>query len=149
FGATLLAGLAALAGLCLLTRVSTALGLYVALGLLLPVVAWRGLRSGEGALQVVARMLPAAAILGFFIVIAGIVNYGRWGNPLAFTDPTHYLWWLAHDNERMLRYEHYGLFSIARLGYGLMYYFFPVWAVPTGDGSLYWGAYQHRVIDSV
>lgn len=148
FSVGLLSGLAALAGLCLLTRVSTALGLYVALGLLMLVLAWRAWRKGRRLAAVLRPMLPAAAILFLFMVLAGIVNYGRWGNPLLFTDPQHYLWWLAHDQERLARYQRYGLFSIARLGYGLMYYFLPVFAMPA-DGGLIWGAYQHRVIDSV
>ena len=150
FTARLLAALAAIAGLCLLTRVSTALGLYVALGLLMLQLSWRALRAaGRSPVAVLVPLLPAAAILCFFMAIAGIINYGRWGNPFAFTDPQNYLWWIAHDSERLVRYERYGLFSIARLGYGLVYYFLPVWAIPTADGSLFLSALQHRTVDSV
>jgi hypothetical protein len=149
FTAKRLAGLAAIAGACLLTRVSTALGLYLALGLLMLVLAWRGWRSGRNLTAIVAPLLPAGAILCLFIALAGIINYGRWGNPLLFTDPQHYLWWLAHDQERLARYQRYGLFSLARLGFGLSYYFLPVWAIPTADGSLLMAAYQHATVDSV
>ena len=148
FTARLLAALAAVAGLCLLTRVSTALGLFVALGLLMVVLAWRAWRRERRISAALLPLLPAGAILAAAILVTGIVNYGRWGNPLLFTDPQHYLWWLAHDAERMARYERYGLFSLARLGYGLVYYFVPVWAVPHADGTLWLSAYQHSVIDS-
>jgi hypothetical protein len=47
FNPRILAALATVAGLCLLTRVSTALGLYLALGLLWLQLAWTAVRAGD------------------------------------------------------------------------------------------------------
>lgn len=150
FTGRILAGLAAIAGLCLLTRVSTALGLYLALGFLMVQLAWRELRAGGLSLGLVlVRFLPAAAILFAGIALTGFINEERWGNPLSFTDPYGYLWWLEHGPDRLARYETYGLFSFSRLGFGLIYYFLPVWAIPSADSSVLWSEFQNRVLDSV
>ncbi len=150
FTAGILAALAVVAGLCLLTRVSTALGLYLAFGLLMVSLAWRALRTagpGRFPLAMLARLIPAAAILGVFVAIAGLVNYQRWGDPLAFAaDMPAYL--LASP-DRLARDAQYGQFNIIRVGYALAYYFVPVWAMPTADGNLSWSAFQQRTIDSV
>jgi len=144
FSLSLLAGLATVAGLCLLTRVSTALGLYIALGLLIAHRLWREYRdAGAFRIAMLRPYVAAAAILGVFIVFAGIVNYGRWGNPLAFTGNGT---WLSWDRSRINRY---GVFNIIRLGYALAYYFVPVWVIHTADGSLLWEAFRQRTIDSV
>src|SRR5205085_272671 len=60
FTAGLLAWLAAAAGLCLITRVSTALGLYLALGLLMLQLLWQEWRARR-ALRVLGTVIPAAA----------------------------------------------------------------------------------------
>jgi hypothetical protein len=150
FTAGILAALAAVAGLCLVTRVSTALGLYLALGLLILQLAWRALRAtgpGRFRLAVLAPFIPAAAILGVFVATAGLVNYERWGNPLAFAaDMQSYS--LASP-DRLARDAQYGQFNIVRLGYALAYYFVPVWAMRTADDNLLWSAFQQRTIDSV
>jgi hypothetical protein len=146
FTAWRLAGLAAVAGFCLLTRVSTALGLYVALGLLMLQLLWQEWRIGQ-PLRWLGPATPAGAILLAFVAIAGFVNYQRWGNPFAFTgDMDSYL--LARPEWSALL-ARYGSFNIVRLGYGLAYYFVPVWAIRTADGSLLWSAFQHRTICSV
>jgi hypothetical protein len=152
FGSGTLAALAAIAGLCLLTRVSTALGLYTALGLLWLPLAWR-MRRAVGPdrlpMAILVRFLPAAAILCSFAAITGFINYERFGSPFAFSDPQHYLWAIIHGPDRLLRDEEYGIFNITRLGYGLVYYFVPVWIMRASDGGLLWSAFQHRIIDSV
>jgi hypothetical protein len=150
FTARLLAALAAVAGVCLLTRVSTALGLYVALGLLMAQLAWRALRGGGPGpvpASILVPFLPAAAILCAFAAVAALVNYGRWGNPLAFTGDVHS--YLMESPDRLAHAAQYGQFNIVRLGYALAYYFVPLWAMRTADGSLLWSAFQHRTIDSV
>jgi hypothetical protein len=150
FSARLLAGLAAVAGLCLLTRVSTALGLYLALGLLMLQQARGAFRAaGPDRFRMAAllRFVPAAVILCGFVAIAAIVNDGRWGNPLAFAaDMQSYL--LATP-DRVARDAQYGQFNIVRLGYALAYYFVPVWVASNADGTLLWSALEHRAIDSV
>lgn len=81
FTSMVLAGLALTAGLCLLTRVSTALGLCFALGLLLLVLlvhAWRNSGDGHRFTRIMAPFLPTVLVLGVFVVAAAAVNYGRW-----------------------------------------------------------------------
>ncbi len=152
FGTGRLAALATVAGLCLLTRVSTALGLYVALGLLWLPLASRmaaAIDPGRRSMALLARFGPPAAILCGFAMIAGFINYQRWGNAFAFSDPQHYLWAMIHGRDRLLRDQEYGIFNIVRLGYGLAYYFIPVWVLQTAGGDLLWSQFQQRVIDSV
>src|SRR6266568_7774833 len=146
FTAGLLAWLAAVAGLCLITRVSTALGLYVALGLLMLQLVWQEWRAGR-PLRLLGPMIPAGAILLAFVAIAGFVNYQRWGNPLAFTGDLDSYLMISPAWSALL--DRYGIFNIVRIGYGFVYYFVPVWAISTADGSLLWSAFQHRTIYSV
>lgn len=148
FTAGLVAALAAVAGLCLLIRVSTALGLYAALGLLMLQRLWQEFRTagpGRWRIAMLAPFLPAGAILCAFIAIAAIVNYGRWGNPLAFTGGEN----LMGTPEKIARLTAYGPFNIVRLGYALAYYFVPVWAIPTAGGNLLWETFRQRTIDGV
>jgi hypothetical protein len=150
FTAGRLATLAAIAGLCLLTRASTGLGLYLAFGLLCLALVWRGLATERGGrVKMLARLAAPALIAAAFVVVAGIVNYGRWGSPLLFTDPQTHLWAMLHAPDRLRRGQEYGAFNIVRLGYALAYYFVPVWVLRDSDGELLWSAFQHRTIDSV
>jgi hypothetical protein len=152
FGGGTLIALAAIAGLCLLTRVSTALGLYAACFLLSLTLTWRMWRAaapGSFPMALLARFLPAALTLCGFAAITGFINYERFGNPFAFTDPQNYLWAMMHGRDRLIRDQEYGIFNIVRLGYGLVYYFFPVWVMRGADGALLWSAFQHRTIDSI
>jgi hypothetical protein len=152
FTAGALAWLALTAGLCLQTRVSTALGLYIVTALLLlhagyakcRTVGVRRLRFGDFA----PLLLPILILLAF-IATAGLVNAARWGNPLVFEDPRLHIRTLAVEPERLVRYLTYGNFSLVRLGYGLMYYFFPVWVLHDSAGHLLWDAWQRRVIDTI
>jgi hypothetical protein len=148
----ILIALATIAGLCLLTRVSTALGLYIAVGLLWLPRAWHRARAAEPIrtrLAALAVFATPIAIACGFAAVAGFINYQRWGNPLLFGDPHHYLWAMLHAPDRLPRVEKYGDFNFIRLGYGLIYYFCPVWALRGGDGNLLWSAFQQRTIDTV
>jgi hypothetical protein len=152
FSTAILNNLALIAGLCLLTRVSTALGLYIALGLLWLHLVWCLLRDTASFRSAVSAIVPFAApiaILLIFAAIAGCINFGRWGDPFSFTDSDHYLWAIIHAPERLRRVQEYGQFNLIRLGYNLIYYFFPIWILRTADGSLLWSSFQQRVIDSV
>jgi len=42
----------------------------------------------------------------------------------------------------------YGEFNLARLGYGLVYYFFPLWFLHDASGQLLWSNFVRRAIDS-
>ncbi|HEY1797164.1 MAG TPA: hypothetical protein VGG57_13720 [Stellaceae bacterium] len=135
FSPRLMSAMAAVAGMCLLTRVSTALGLYLALGFLWLVVVWRDRRWRQVA--------PIAILLGF-AAMAGAINLARWGNPLVFADLSRALIG-ARFPDRLARLHRYGEFNLARLPFGLSYYLFPIWALP----ELIWTGFRDRMFDSV
>jgi hypothetical protein len=153
FSTPILMTLALAAGLCLLTRVSTALGLYLAFGFLWLQLAWSRLAASAGSrsrLAAVAPLFVPMLVTLAFAAVTGFINFERWGNPLLFTDPHAYLWPVLHNApERFAVLEQYGEFNFVRLGYGLIYYFFPVWVLRGADGGLWWSAFQQRTIDSV
>ncbi len=138
FDARTLAGMAVCAGLALLDRVSFGIGLYAALGLLL-LTQWRHPR----------RAVPAVLLLTGFMVATGVVNAGRWGNPLTFADFTTYA--LDQDvyPERLGRLSAYGTFNLRRLGIGLSYYVLPIWTWVRADGSLLFAEAQIAMIDAM
>lgn len=142
-------GMAAISGLALLTRVSTGLGLYVTTGLILLVELSRDtwfagnevkhIRAVTGwASAFIARCftfkyMTTVALLLLFAGITGVINYYRWGNPLTFAD-FHTLPPWAGTFIHIL--EKYGEFNILRLPFGIVYYFFPIWIIPTENGTL-------------
>jgi hypothetical protein len=135
-----MAAMALAAGLCLLARVSTALGLYLAFAGL-----WLVLVRRDRAL--VRAYAPAMAITVLFAAIAGAINIARWGDPLVFMDLNRALI-LTHFPERLARVQEYGQFNPARLLFGLGYYFAPFWVLRDGSGQLLWQAFQHRMLDA-
>ena len=138
FNRQTLTWMAVCAGLGLLDRVSFGIGLYGALGLLL-LTQWRA----------PGRAVPAVLLLIGFMVATGIVNNGRWGNPLTFADFTTYS--LDQDvyPERLGRLSAYGTFNVRRLGVGLSYYFLPIWTWVQPDGSLLFAETQIAMIDAM
>jgi hypothetical protein len=140
FTPRLMAAMALAAGLCLLARVSTALGLYIAFAGLWLVLVWRD-RSRWRAYA------PALAIMLFFAVVTGAINLARWGDPLIFMDLNRALI-LARFPERLVRVQNYGQFNLIRLPFGLGYYFAPFWVLRDGSGQLLWLAFQHRILDA-
>jgi hypothetical protein len=137
FSPRLLGGMAAVAGLCLLTRVSNALGLYAAFGLIWLCAAWRVRRSAEELKWLAA---PAAIAAGF-IAWATLINLARWGNPLVFADFANAL---INDQypDRLARLQHFGQFRLARLPYALGYYFAPVWVLRDAAGNFLWPGFE-------
>ena len=121
--------MALLAGLALNTRVTCGINLYGALGLLVGALAFRSQPSSARL-----RLIAPLAVLGLFAVLTGVVNYGRWGNPFTFAN--YYIYALnlepAHA-DNLARMDKYGLFSLERIPYGLIYYFFPIWALPSAQ----------------
>jgi hypothetical protein len=155
FSVGLIAVMASLAGLSLLTRVSTALGLYVATGLLIVVLAWPSAGSLRDRIPRFFRELTSRrtvvglAILLSFVVLAGVVNYQRWGNPLEFYyDPRTYIGYMAAP-WRLARLEAYGVFNMERLWYGILYYFFPIWTISRPDGQFLFAEFETRMVDAV
>ncbi len=155
FSTGLIAVMAALAGLGLLTRVSIALGLYVAVGALVLVLAWPSVGPFRDWLPrfvhdlASKRTIVALTILLGFVTLSGIVNYGRWGNPLEFSgDPSAYIHLMALP-ERIARLKAHGVFNIERLWYGILYYFFPIWTIIRPDGQFLFSEFETRILDTV
>ncbi len=144
----LLAALALVAGVCLLTRVSTALGLYLGFGFLWLRLAWCEYRAGSLRRNLVGMALPLA-ILGGFAAIVGYVNYQRWGDPLVFVDLSRQLIALTQYPDRLARVRDYGEFNPIRLLFGLGYYFLPIWVLRDAAGELLWAQFQQRTLDIV
>lgn len=111
FDVRILAGMAVFAGLALLDRVSFGVGLYAALGGVL-LLRWR-------------LALWPVLVLVLFVAATGIVNEGRWGNPLTFADFTKYALNQDQTPERLDHLAAYGAFNWRRIGLGLCYYFLP------------------------
>jgi hypothetical protein len=146
-GPELLVRMAILAGTCLLTRVSTATGLYAATGLLLARLYWsRFTGRGDWAWP---TLLRPALYLAFFAALCAFINYQRWGNPLTFADLHLNIIYQTEYAERFVVLDRYGEFNPIRLGYGLMYYFFPLWVLRGADGTLLFDGFQRHIIDSV
>jgi hypothetical protein len=61
-------------------------------------------------------------ILGSFAVAAGIVNFGRWGNPLQFGGDADQYHWMQGHPEMIAVLRNYGLFDFGRLWIGALYY---------------------------
>lgn len=153
FSSAGLCGMAAVAGLALLCRVSTGVGLYAATGLLLLSMWLRGQPgsppgdSGAGE----ARPEPATwrqvlwpvLLLGVSAALAGFVNYRRWGNPLLFADYHNYALNGTYA-ERYARMQADGFFNLHRVPFGLLYYFLPIWVLRGQDGHLLFEAQQAR-----
>jgi hypothetical protein len=145
------------AGLALLTRVSTGIGLILTFGLLLLILV---VQSGIGAPDrrpVIQRwkqalldrsILVPLAILAVCIAAAGAVNYFRWGSPMTFGD---FRFYLENKNfpDRIARESMYGLFNFQRIPFGVLYYFFPVWALKTSGGGLLFEQAQLRWFDLI
>ncbi len=111
---TLLAGCASLA---LLTRVSTGMAMYCALGLLALLLC-----HGASLRDCFRRWAPAAIVLASAIIISGAVNQARWDSPWQFADLATNRYYGA-DPARLLRIETLGAFNIARIPQALTYYF--------------------------
>ncbi len=153
-----LSWMALVAGLALLTRVSTGLGLYLALCLLLLVVVWQEVRDGvkEGQSNGSAlrrailsrRTLVPVAILALLVIATGTVNYFRWGNPATFVNYKLHLM-NGYYPDRPVRAQLYGFFNVRRIPFGLIYYFLPIWAFHNGSGHLFFESFQARMFDAV
>lgn len=140
FSIGILSAMAAAAGFAIDTRISTGMGLTVAFGAIIPLV-WQESKLSRKRLPI------PLAVLGLLIMVAGIVNFGRWGNPLTFADFNGYI--PNHESpDRLTRMHAYGLFNVERLPLGIVYYFLPFWMLSGADGQLLLAAYRFRLIDA-
>jgi hypothetical protein len=158
--------LALLAGICMLTRISTAIGLCTALALLMAFNMYVDAKGSDPhsvprrrarAIPLFWRwteavgqwrfVLPGLIVL-CFLGIAGFINYKRFGDPLTFSDIRLQIL-MPEVNDRVQQIAEYGNFNIKRIGFGLMYYFFPLWFVRGSDGNLLFSSFQARAIDLI
>jgi hypothetical protein len=163
FSTPLILCMSFLAGLELLNRVSTGLGLCVSTALLLMIVAWQSrapiesTRSpGAGWLKgtgsefakslIEPRLIGAAAILLASGLICCGVNYGRWGNPFVIMPN---LLRVDYDPARVARLNEYGYFNIRRLWFGVLYYLLPIWTIIKANGQFLFQPFQTRLIDEL
>ncbi len=142
-----LALMALLSGVCLLTRVSTSIGLYAGCGgimLASLIAAWREGNRPALLAAVRASVIPSL-ILVAFAVICGVVNYERWGSPLTFQDYKYYNSMLP-DDPALTVVANYGYFNLRRLWFGLSYFFLPIWTIIGSDGHFLFRATQDRIL---
>ncbi len=143
------AGMAVLAGLALMCRVSFGVGLYAALGLVMGARLWLAIRGGEPWARTVRQMTPAVIVAGVLAILTLTVNYARWGDPFSFvplelnTGPN-----LAYA-ERLPRLARYGEFNLLRVPFALQYYFAPIWQLTRHNGELLFQAFQLRLFEDV
>src|SRR5262249_2809360 len=140
FSVRSLCGLAAIAGVPLLSRATIGVGLCVAAALLLLANQMRAAAIAGGpiwkravefvrALALARSFVLPAMVLALFALMTGFMNYERWGNPLVFADYHRYLYYIHKYPDRLVRLEQYGLLDPARIPFGLIYYFFPIWVL--------------------
>ncbi len=145
FTRTTLTVMALACAAALLTRVSVAVGLFAAFGMLALLHLWRSRRDLASYMR---NHATAAAILLLAIVATALINQARWGSPFTFADYSLYNFNAAYP-DRLDRTVRYGLFNIERLPFGLVYYFLPFWAVTGADGQLLLSGMRDRLIDAV
>jgi hypothetical protein len=137
FRTTDLALLAALAGLAINTRAPIGVALYLGTVLLIAWSAWsrhapermewRWSASGSVLVRAVSalardpRISLPVFVLGLLAVAAGIVNFGRWGNPFAFNGANYTYWIQLHPNV-IVAVRDYGVFNLDRVGIAVLYY---------------------------
>jgi hypothetical protein len=132
--------MSAAAGAALLTRVSVAVGLFGAIGLLMLVLLVRDRRA-------IRSLVLPVGILAVAVGLTALVNQMRWGNPLTFADYSIYNYNLQY-HDRLYRTATYGLFNLGRVPFGLVYYFMPFWVMESADGHLWLEALRNRLIDA-
>jgi hypothetical protein len=132
-----LASLAAFAGLAINTRAPIGVALYFGTVLLIAWTAWsrhapertqwRWPASGRVLVRAVLglardpRISLPVLVLGLLAVAAGIVNFGRWGNPFAFSG-ANYTYWIQHHPNVIVAVRDYGVFNLDRIGIAVLYY---------------------------
>jgi len=146
------------AGLTLLTRVTTGIGLILATCLLLLVLAVQAARAtADGHRPALLRFGQALAgqryliptgILAVLIAATGTVNYFRWGNPVTFANYYIYICrYCVGDWVPVM--QRYGLFNLERIPFSMMYFFIPVWVLRGSDGHFFLESTQQRLFHTV
>ena len=145
-----LATMALLAGLCLLTRVSTSIGVYAACGGIMLTELIAAIRLRDGGLparlvRVVSHsILTPSLILIAFAAICGYINFERWGSPVTFQDYRYYNS-TPPDDPVFVVLNNYGYFNFRRIPFALSYFFFPIWTIIRPDGHFLFRELQDRL----
>jgi hypothetical protein len=149
FDLSTLSAMAVCTGLALLTRVSTAIGLLLAMALLVMVlIAQSGAAGAKGGISASRqlrhvltqiRVLVPLGILAVLIAATAAVNYFRWGNPTTFANFGLAVYKPPHPVEIQG-----GTFAMSRVPFGLSYYLLPVWVLHGRDGQLVFGQTHAR-----
>lgn len=118
-GAELVA-LALLAGLALNTRPTAGIDLLIGFGI---AAAWYGVLRlrGSGAAPGWGALSAAALVVAAGLVVAGLVNYGRWHNALVFADFAR-LDIIQRYPQRLAQLAANGAFNLGRMPISLLYY---------------------------
>ena len=151
-------------GLSVNTRIPMGVGLLLATAFL--VVAEYGLavrqqlraKSAKDRRHSVAawisalRQVATPSLLGGILVLAialgvcAVVNYERWGNPFTFVDLRYHLQ-NQFDPGRLALQQAHGVFNIARVWFGMIYYFFPIWIIPRSPDALLFYPWQKHWVE--
>ncbi len=128
--------LAALAGLCLNTRVTTGMTLCLGVSTIILRRAWDSLAKAEprNVLRALRPAMAPVAVLSGFVMLACLLNDCRWGNPLEFADLKRQVFQFHSHPERLIVLQKYGLFHPGRLLFGIQYYVLPIWGLFGRDG---------------
>ena len=114
-----LAALALLAGLALNTRPTAGIDLLTGFGI---AGAWYGLLRLRGAAGPGwVALIAAGTMMAAGLVVAGLVNYGRWHNALVFADFAR-LDIIQRYPERLAQLAANGAFNLGRIPVSLLYY---------------------------
>jgi hypothetical protein len=154
-----LCSMAAIAGFAL-SRATIGVGLYLATVFLLVAIHRKPTSTATGpvrmrALHIVRDLCSSrsfvlpATVLSLFALLTGFVNYERWGDPLQFADYHRYFFYNAAYPERLARLTQYGVFNPARIPFGVIYYFLPIWVIQRADGQQLFQEHVTRLFDSM
>jgi hypothetical protein len=144
------------AGLALLTRVSTGIGVVMAIVLLLLVLTLDPAMTEAERVPISLRWLSRAfaqrriflpsGILAALLAMTGVVNYFRWGNPITFVNYSQYCDRCSGSLKQLFLSA---LFNLERVPFSLIYYFFPVWVLHSKSGELFMEGSQTRSFDLI
>jgi hypothetical protein len=144
--------LAILAGICVHTRISTALGLCLATTLIVLRSMANRFRGAAGAwyeraAEAIKPNLAPILILAIFTLLAGFVNFMRWGDPFEFVNLARQVYWIERWPDRLHRLLEQGTTSAHRFWFGLQYYYFPIWLLPDESGRSIFAAWMEKNLD--
>jgi hypothetical protein len=121
--------LAIFAGLAINTRPTIGVTLYLGTILLVAWTVWRRYSLDRDVQQFSVRarrfwstILPPIALLGLAVVVVGVINFERWGNPFTFMDVHYWDMRLTNYPNTVAILRNYGEFDVGRIWIGALYY---------------------------